>query len=101
MWKKKKKKRNGRLSILKNKTPRWVSLQINKQAMKFLPYLFASSSLASSSAVSSFPSFSSGFEDPLRMVVVEEEEEEEDIEGALGTSDLEVTEASLVDIEIN
>lgn len=86
---------------MKNKTPRWVSLQINKQAMKFLPYLFASSSLASSSAVSSFPSFSSGFEDPLRMVVVEEEEEEEDIEGALGTSDLEVTEASLVDIEIN
>lgn len=83
---------------MKNKTPRWVSLQINKQAMKFLPYLFASSSLASSSAVSSFPSFSSGFEDPLRMVVVEEEEEEEDIEG---TSDLEVTEASLVDIEIN
>lgn len=67
--------------------------------MKFLPYLFASSSLASSSAVSSFPSFSSGFEDPLRMVVVEEEEE--DIEGASGTSDLEVTEASLVDIEIN
>lgn len=66
--------------------------------MKFLPYLFASSSLASSSAVSSFPSFSSGFEDPLRTVVVEEEEEEEDIEG---TSDLEVTEASLVDIEIN
>lgn len=97
----KKKKRNGRLFILKNKTPRWVSLQINKQAMKFLPYLFASSSLASSSAVSSFPSFSSGFEDPLRMVVVEEEEEEEDIEGASGTSDLEVTEASLVDIEIN
>lgn len=86
---------------MKNKTPRWVSLQINKQAMKFLPYLFASSSLASSSAVSSFPSFSSGFEDPLRMVVVEEEEEEEDIEGASGTSDLEVTEASLVDIEIN
>lgn len=83
---------------MKNKTPRWVSLQINKQAMKFLPYLFASSSLASSSAVSSFPSFSSGFEDPLRTVVVEEEEEEEDIEG---TSDLEVTEASLVDIEIN
>lgn len=80
--------------------PRWVSLQINKQAMKFLPYLFASSSLASSSAVSSFPSFSSGFEDPLRTVVVEEEEEE-DIEGASGTSDLEVTEASLVDIEIN
>lgn len=67
--------------------------------MKFLPYLFASSSLASSSAVSSFPSFSSGFEDPLRTVVVEEEEE--DIEGASGTSDLEVTEASLVDIEIN
>lgn len=100
MWEKKK-KRNGRLFILKNKTPRWVSLQINKQAMKFLPYLFASSSLASSSAVSSFPSFSSGFEDPLRMVVVEEEEEEEDIEGASGTSDLEVTEASLVDIEIN
>lgn len=66
--------------------------------MKFLPYLFASSSLASSSAVSSFPSFSSGFEDPLRTVVVEEEE---DIEGASGTSDLEVTEASLVDIEIN
>lgn len=97
----KKKKRNGRLFILKNKTPRWVSLQINKQAMKFLPYLFASSSLASSSAVSSFPSFSSGFEDPLRTVVVEEEEEEEDIEGASGTSDLEVTEASLVDIEIN
>lgn len=64
--------------------------------MKFLPYLFASSSLASSSAVSSFPSFSSGFEDPLRMVVFEEEEE-----GASGTSDLEVTEASLVDIEIN
>lgn len=94
----KKKKRNGRLFILKNKTPRWVSLQINKQAMKFLPYLFASSSLASSSAVSSFPSFTSGFEDPLRTVVVEEEEEEEDIEG---TSDLEVTEASLVDIEIN
>lgn len=86
---------------MKNKTPRWVSLQINKQAMKFLPYLFASSSLASSSAVSSFPSFSSGFEDPLRTVVVEEEEEEEDIEGASGTSDLEVTEASLVDIEIN
>lgn len=83
---------------MKNKTPRWVSLQINKQAMKFLPYLFASSSLASSSAVSSFPSFSSGFEDPLRTVVVEEEE---DIEGASGTSDLEVTEASLVDIEIN
>lgn len=83
---------------MKNKTPRWVSLQINKQAMKFLPYLFASSSLASSSAVSSFPSFTSGFEDPLRTVVVEEEEEEEDIEG---TSDLEVTEASLVDIEIN
>lgn len=78
-----------------------MSLQINKQAMKFLPYLFASSSLASSSAVSSFPSFSSGFEDPLRTVVVEEEEEEEDIEGASGTSDLEVTEASLVDIEIN
>lgn len=100
MWEKKK-KRNGRLFILKNKTPRWVSLQINKQAMKFLPYLFASSSLASSSAVSSFPSFSSGFEDPLRTVVVEEEEEEEDIEGASGTSDLEVTEASLVDIEIN
>lgn len=98
MWEKKKKKRNGRLFILKNKTPRWVSLQINKQAMKFLPYLFASSSLASSSAVSSFPSFTSGFEDPLRTVVVEEEEEEEDIEG---TSDLEVTEASLVDIEIN
>lgn len=97
----KKKKRNGSLFILKNKTPRWVSLQINKQAMKFLPYLFASSSLASSSAVSSFPSFSSGFEDPLRTVVVEEEEEEEDIEGASGTSDLEVTEASLVDIEIN
>lgn len=97
----KKKKRNGRLFILKNKTPRWVSLQINKQAMKFLPYLFASSSLASSSAVSSFPSFSSSFEDPLRTVVVEEEEEEEDIEGASGTSDLEVTEASLVDIEIN
>lgn len=97
----KKKKRNGRLFILKNKTPRWVSLQINKQAMKFLPYLFASSSLASSSAVSSFPSFSSGFEDPLRTVVVEEEEEEKDIEGASGTSDLEVTEASLVDIEIN
>lgn len=69
--------------------------------MKFLPYLFASSSLASSSAVSSFPSFSSGFEDPLRTVVVEEEEEEEDIEGASGTLDLEVTEASLVDIEIN
>lgn len=69
--------------------------------MKFLPYLFASSSLANSSAVSSFPSFSSGFEDPLRTVVVEEEEEEEDIEGASGTSDLEVTEASLVDIEIN
>lgn len=86
---------------MKNKTPRWVSLQINKQAMKFLPYLFASSSLASSSAVSSFPSFTSGFEDPLRTVVVEEEEEEEDIEGASGTSDLEVTEASLVDIEIN
>lgn len=64
--------------------------------MKFLPYLFASSSLASSSAVSSFPSFSSGFEDPLRTVVFEEEEE-----GASGTSDLEVTEASLVDIEIN
>lgn len=101
MWEKKKKKRNGRLFILKNKTPRWVSLQINKQAMKFLPYLFASSSLASSSAVSSFPSFTSGFEDPLRTVVVEEEEEEEDIEGASGTSDLEVTEASLVDIEIN
>lgn len=102
MWEKKKKKRNGRLFILKNKTPRWVSLQINKQAMKFLPYLFASSSLASSSAVSSFPSFSSCFEDPLRTVVVEEEEEEEeDIEGASGTSDLEVTEASLVDIEIN
>lgn len=69
--------------------------------MKFLPYLFASSSLASSSAVSSFPSFSSGFEDPLRTVVVEEEEEEEDIEGASGTSDFEVTEDSLVDIEIN
>lgn len=80
----------------------WVSLQINKQAMKFLPYLFASSSLASSSAVLSFPcpSFSSGFEDPLRMVVFEEEEEEV-VEGALGTSDFEATGTSLVDIEIN
>lgn len=80
----------------------WVSLQINKQAMKFLPYLFASSNLASSSAVLSFPcpSFSSGFEDPLRMVVFEEEEEEE-VEGALGTSDFEATGTSLVDIEIN
>lgn len=88
-------------SIRKTKTLRWVSLQINKQAMKFLPYLFASSSLASSSAVLSFPcsSFSSGFEDPLRMVVFEEEEEE--VEGALGTSDFEATGTSLVDIEIN
>lgn len=89
-------------SIRKTKKLRWVSLQINKQAMKFLPYLFASSSLASSSAVLSFscPSFSSGFEDPLRMVVFEEEEEEE-VEGALGTSDFEATGTSLVDIEIN
>lgn len=89
-------------SIRKTKILRWVSLQINKQAMKFLPYLFASSSLASSSAVLSFPcpSFSSGFEDPLRMVVFEEEEEEE-VEGALGTSDFEATGTSLVDIEIN
>lgn len=89
-------------SIRKTKILRWVSLQINKQAMKFLPYLFASSSLASSSAVFSFPcpSFSSGFEDPLRMVVFEEEEEEE-VEGALGTSDFEATGTSLVDIEIN
>lgn len=89
-------------SIRKTKTLRWVSLQINKQAMKFLPYLFASSSLASSSAVLSFPcpSFSSGFEDPLRMVVFEEEEEEV-VEGALGTSDFEATGTSLVDIEIN
>lgn len=80
-----------------------MSLQINKQAMKFLPYLFASSSLASSSAVLSFPcpSFSSGFEDPLRMVVIKEEEEEEVVEGALGTSDFEATGTSLVDIEIN
>lgn len=86
-------------SIRNTKTLRWVSLQINKQAMKFLPYLFASSSLASSSAVLSFPcsSFSSGFEDPLRMVVFEEEE----VEGALGTSDFEATGTSLVDIEIN
>lgn len=77
-----------------------MSLQINKQAMKFLPYLFASSNLASSSAVLSFPcpSFSSGFEDPLRMVVFEEEEE---VEGASGTSDFEATGTSLVDIEIN
>lgn len=89
-------------SIRNTKTLRWVSLQINKQAMKFLPYLFASSSLASSSAVLSFPcpSFSSGFEDPLRMVVFGEEEEEE-VEGALGTSDFEATGTSLVDIEIN
>lgn len=89
-------------SIRKTKTLRWVSLQINKQAMKFLPYLFASSNLASSSAVLSFPcpSFSSGFEDPLRMVVFEEEEEEV-VEGALGTSDFEATGTSLVDIEIN
>lgn len=89
-------------SIRKTKILRWVSLQINKQAMKFLPYLFASSSLASSSAVLSFPcpSFSSGFEDPLRMVVFEEEEEEV-VEGALGTSDFEATGTSLVDIEIN
>lgn len=89
-------------SIRKTKTLRWVSLQINKQAMKFLPYLFASSSLASSSAVLSFPcpSFSSGFEDPLRMVVFEEEEEEV-VESALGTSDFEATGTSLVDIEIN
>lgn len=88
-------------SIRKTKILRWVSLQINKQAMKFLPYLFASSSLASSSAVLSFscPSFSSGFEDPLRMVVFGEEEEE--VEGALGTSDFEATGTSLVDIEIN
>lgn len=87
-------------SIKKTKKLRWVSLQINKQAMKFLPYLFASSSLASSSAVLSFPcpSFSSGFEDPLRMVVFEEEKE---VEGALGTSDFEATGTSLVDIEIN
>lgn len=90
-------------SIRKTKILRWVSLQINKQAMKFLPYLFASSSLASSSAVLSFPcpSFSSGFEDPLRMVAFEEEEEEEVVEGALGTSDFEATGTSLVDIEIN
>lgn len=90
-------------SIRKTKILRWVSLQINKQAMKFLPYLFASSSLASSSAVLSFPcpSFSSGFEDPLRMVVIKEEEEEEVVEGALGTSDFEATGTSLVDIEIN
>lgn len=89
-------------SIRKTKILRWVSLQINKQAMKFRPYLFASSSLASSSAVLSFscPSFSSGFEDPLRMVVFEEEEEEV-VEGALGTSDFEATGTSLVDIEIN
>lgn len=89
-------------SIRKTKILRWVSLQINKQAMKFLPYLFASSSLASSSAVLSFPcpSFSSGFEDPLRMVDFEEEEEEV-VEGALGTSDFEATGTSLVDIEIN
>lgn len=89
-------------SIRKTKILRWVSLQINKQAMKFLPYLFASSNLASSSAVLSFscPSFSSGFEDPLRMVVFEEEEEEV-VEGALGTSDFEATGTSLVDIEIN
>lgn len=88
-------------SIRNTKTLRWVSLQINKQAMKFLPYLFASSSLASSSAVLYFscPSFSSGFEDPLRMVVLGEEEEE--VEGALGTSDFEATGTSLVDIEIN
>lgn len=98
MWEKKSEKEG--YSIGKTKTLRWVSLQINKQAMKFLPYLFASSSLASSSAVLSFPcsSFSSGFEDPLRMVVFEEEEE---VEGALGTSDFEATGTSLVDIEIN
>lgn len=100
MWEKKSEKEG--YSIGKTKTLRWVSLQINKQAMKFLPYLFASSSLASSSAVLSFscPSFSSGFEDPLRMVVFEEEEEEV-VEGALGTSDFEATGTSLVDIEIN
>lgn len=100
MWEKKSEKEG--YSIGKTKTLRWVSLQINKQAMKFLPYLFASSSLASSSAVLSFscPSFSSGFEDPLRMVVFEEEKEEV-VEGALGTSDFEATGTSLVDIEIN
>lgn len=100
MWEKKSEMEG--YSIRKTKTLRWVSLQINKQAMKFLPYLFASSSLASSSAVLSFscPSFSSGFEDPLRMVVFEEEEEEV-VEGALGTSDFEATGTSLVDIEIN
>lgn len=99
MWEKKSEKEG--YSIGKTKTLRWVSLQINKQAMKFLPYLFASSSLASSSAVLSFscPSFSSGFEDPLRIVVFGEEEEE--VEGALGTSDFEATGTSLVDIEIN
>lgn len=99
MWEKKSEMEG--YSIRKTKTLRWVSLQINKQAMKFLPYLFASSSLASSSAVLSFscPSFSSGFEDPLRMVVFEEEEEE--VEGASGTSDFEATGTSLVDIEIN
>lgn len=100
MWEKKSEMEG--YSIRKTKTLRWVSLQINKQAMKFLPYLFASSNLASSSAVLSFscPSFSSGFEDPLRMVVFEEEEEEE-VEGASGTSDFEATGTSLVDIEIN
>lgn len=100
MWEKKSEMEG--YSIRKTKTLRWVSLQINKQAMKFLPYLFASSNLASSSAVLSFPcpSFSSGFEDPLRMVVFEEEEEEE-VEGALDTSDFEATGTSLVDIEIN
>lgn len=100
MWEKKSEMEG--YSIRNTKTLRWVSLQINKQAMKFLPYLFASSNLASSSAVLSFPcpSFSSGFEDPLRMVVFEEEEEEE-VEGALGTSDFEATGTSLVDIEIN
>lgn len=98
MWEKKSEMEG--YSIRKTKTLRWVSLQINKQAMKFLPYLFASSNLASSSAVLSFPcpSFSSGFEDPLRMVVFEEEEE---VKGALGTSDFEATGTSLVDIEIN
>lgn len=101
MWEKKSEMEG--YSIRKTKTLRWVSLQINKQAMKFLPYLFASSNLASSSAVLSFPcpSFSSGFEDPLRMVVFEEEEEEEEVEGASGTSDFEATGTSLVDIEIN
>lgn len=100
MWEKKSEMEG--YSIRNTKTLRWVSLQINKQAMKFLPYLFASSSLASSSAVLSFscPSFSSGFEDPLRMVVFEEEEEEE-VEDASGTSDFEATGTSLVDIEIN